>query len=298
MTNSEKSPGFLSGTVALIGRTNAGKSTFLNTALEAKVSIVSDKAQTTRRQILGIKTSERGQIVFFDCPGIHRPQHKLNERMMKDVHASLGDTNLVLYFVDIGLHRDDPFIRSMLQALDKPVFLVINKIDKFSKSKILEFIQFHKDKYPWAEIVPISALSGDNVDTLIDLIFKYLPEGPAFYPPEELTVQSERFYAAEIVREKLLNETEDELPFTSSVKTESIEKKENVVVIRAEIYVESKSQKKIVIGSQGNRIKKIGETARHELEEYFSQKVYLELFVKVMPNWRNSPQVIGDTLQD
>jgi len=296
MTPSEKSPGFLSGTVALIGRTNAGKSTFLNTILEAKVSIVSDKAQTTRRQILGIKTSEKGQIVFFDSPGIHRPHHKLNERMMKDVHASLGDTDLILYFVDIGLHRDDPFIRTMLQPLGKPVFLVINKIDKFSKSKILEFINFQKDKYPWAEIVPISALSGDNTDYLLDLVFKYLPEGPPFYPQEELTVQSERYYSAEIVREKLLNETEDEIPFTTTVKTEEIQKKENVVVVRADIYVESKSQKKIVIGSQGSRLRKIGEAARLELEEYFSQKVYLELFVKVMPNWRNSPQLIGDML--
>lgn len=296
MNPNEKSPGFLSGTVALIGRTNAGKSTFLNTILEAKVSIVSNKAQTTRRQILGIKTTPRGQIVFFDSPGIHRPHHKLNERMMKDVHASLGDTDLILYFMDIGLDRDDPFIRTMLQPLNKPVFLVINKIDKFSKSRILEFINVHKDKYPWAEIVPISALSGDNTDYLLDLIFTYIPEGPPFYAEEELTVQSERYYAAEIVREKLLNETEDEIPFTTTVKTEEIQKKENVVFIRADIYVESRSQKKIVIGSQGSRIRKIGESARKELEEYFSQKVYLELFVKIIPNWRNSPQVIGDMM--
>lgn len=296
MTQTEKKPGFISGTVALVGRTNAGKSTFLNTILEAKVSIVSNKAQTTRRQILGIKTTERGQIVFFDSPGIHRPQHKLNERMMKDVHASLGDTDLVLYFVDISLNREDPFVLSMLEPLKKPVFLVINKIDKFSKSRILEFIQLHKDKFPWAEIVPISALKGENTDCLLDLIYKYLPEGPAFYPEEELTVQSERYYSAEIVREKLLNETEDEIPFTTSVKTLEIEKKENVVVVRSDITVESKSQKKIVIGSQGSRIRSIGEAARKELEEYFSQKVYLELFVKVMPNWRNSPQAINDML--
>jgi len=296
MTQTENKPGFISGTVALVGRTNAGKSTFLNTVLEAKVSIVSSKAQTTRRQILGIKTTERGQIVFFDSPGIHRPQHKLNERMMKDVHASMGDTDLILYFVDISLRRDDPFIISMLEPLKKPVFLVINKIDKFSKSKILEFIQFHKEKYPWAEIVPISALRGENTDYLLDLIFKYLPEGPAFYPEEEITIQSERYYAAEIVREKLLNETEDEIPFTTSVKTLQIEKKENVVVVRCDILVESKSQKKIVIGSQGSRIRSIGEAARMELEEYFSQKVYLELFVKIVPNWRNSPQAINDML--
>ncbi len=296
MTQTENKPGFISGTVALVGRTNAGKSTFLNTVLEAKVSIVSSKAQTTRRQILGIKTTERGQIVLFDSPGIHRPQHKLNERMMKDVHASMGDTDLILYFVDISLRRDDPFIISMLEPLKKPVFLVINKIDKFSKSKILEFIQFHKEKYPWAEIVPISALRGENTDYLLDLIFKYLPEGPAFYPEEEITIQSERYYAAEIVREKLLNETEDEIPFTTSVKTLQIEKKENVVVVRCDILVESKSQKKIVIGSQGSRIRSIGEAARMELEEYFSQKVYLELFVKIVPNWRNSPQAINDML--
>ncbi len=289
--NSERRSGY----VALLGRTNVGKSTFLNAIMETKVSIVSNKPQTTRRQILGIKTTERGQVIFFDSPGIHKPQYRLNEKMMKDVHNSLVDADLLLYFVDIQDKREDEFILEMLNSVPKPTILVINKIDKFKKSKALLRMDELKDIFPWKEIVPLSALKNINVDLLEDLIFKYLPEGENFFPEEEYTSQTERFYISELVREKLLNLTRSELPFTTTVKVEEITDRDNdVTFVRAEIYVESQSQKKIVVGKQGSLIKQIGEEARKDIEDYFDRKVYLDLFVKVVPNWRNSPHVLHD----
>lgn len=289
--NSERRSGY----VALLGRTNVGKSTFLNAIMETKVSIVSNKPQTTRRQVLGIKTTERGQVIFFDSPGIHKPQYRLNEKMMKDVHNSLMDADVLLYFVDISDTREDDFILEMLQKVKKPILLVINKIDKFKKSKALLRMDELKDVHTWAEIVPISALQKINIDLLEDLIFKYLPAGENFFPEEEYTSQTERFYISELVREKLLNLTRSELPFTTTVKVEEIKDRGNdVTYVRAEIYVESQSQKKIVVGKHGSLIKQIGEEARKDIEDYFDGKVYLDLFVKVVPNWRNSPHVLQD----
>lgn len=282
-----------SGYVALVGRTNVGKSTFLNSIMEVKVSIVSNKPQTTRRQILGIKTTEKGQIVFFDSPGVHKPHFKLNEKMMKDVHASLMDSDLVLYFVDIGDKRDDEFILSLLKPLNKKIILVINKIDKFSKSKILGKIHHYKDVYSWAEIVPISALKEINLDLLEDLIYSYLPEGGGFYPEEEYTLQTEKYYVSEMIREKILHNAEDELPFTTTVMVEEIKDKEKVMYIRADIYVESHSQKKILVGKHGNFVKTVGELARKDLEDYYERQVYVDLFVKIVPNWRNSAHLLS-----
>jgi GTP-binding protein Era len=282
-----------SGYVALMGRTNVGKSTFLNAIMEAKIAIVSSKPQTTRRQILGIKTTEKGQIVFFDSPGIHKPHFRLNEKMMKDVYASLADADLILYFIDISDRKQDEFVLSLLKDLKKNVFLVINKIDKFGKGKILQKIDQFKDVYPWAEIVPISALKEISLDVLEELIYKYLPENRGFYPDDELTLQTEKFYVAELVREKVLLMAEDELPFTTTVKVEEITDKEKVLYIRAEIYVESLSQKKILVGKHGNFVKLVGKLARKELEDYYDRKVYLDLFIKVVPNWRNSPFILS-----
>ncbi len=282
-----------SGYVALIGRTNVGKSTFLNAILETKVSIVSNKPQTTRKQILGIKTTKCGQIIFFDSPGIHKPYFKLNERMMKDVHTSLLDADLVLYFIEMDDQREDDFAISMFENAGKPIFLVINKIDKYNKAKVLEKIDRFKDAYQWSEIVPLSALKGVNVDLIEDLIYKYLPENEYFYPEEEWTLQSERFYVSEMIREKVLVSAEAELPFTTTVKVEEITDKEKVMYIRAEIYVETPSQKKILVGKHGNFVKHIGETARKDLEDYFEKQVYLDLFIKVVPNWRNSPHILS-----
>lgn len=286
-----------SGYVALIGRTNAGKSTFLNSILETKVSIVSDKPQTTRRQILGIHTTTKGQIVFFDSPGIHKPEYRLNQRMMKDVHNSLMDADLILYFVDIKDRDEDNFIISLL-AEKKNVFLVINKIDKIAKEKALVKMNSMKDIHPWKEIVPISALKKTNIDLLEDLIYSYLPESNVmFYDKEESTVQSEKFYVSELVREQLLSQIRDELPFTTFVKSDEIKDRGNIIYIRSTIFVEKTSQRKIIIGKKGMVLKKIGEDSRAEIEEYFDKKVFLDLFVKVVPNWRNSQFILQDIFE-
>lgn len=280
--------------MALIGRTNVGKSTFLNRILDAKVSIVSNSPQTTRRQILGIKTTRQGQIVFFDSPGIHKPQFKLNERMMKDVHNSLMDADIILYFIEVKDFREDEFVLNMIRSLKKPSFLIINKIDLFKKPQVLRQIDIFKDKHEWKEIIPISALAGDNLDRLEKLIFRYLPENTNIFPPDGFTRQSETYYLSELIREKMLRLIRHELPFTTGVKIQEITEKEKITYIRAEILVESVSQRKILIGKHGHLIKQIGESARIELEDYFEEKVYLDLFVKVMPNWRNTPHILKD----
>ena len=286
-----------SGYVALIGRTNVGKSTFLNAIMEAKISIVSDKPQTTRKRILGIRTTPRGQAVFFDSPGIHQPKFSLNEKMMKDVHLSLRDSDLILYFTQMKDDRDDPFIMSLLQEAGKPVILVINKIDLFRKSRSLERIVSVKDQFPWKEIVPLSALQGSNVERLEGLIFDHLPQGPPLFPEDVLTRQTERFYASELVREKLLQNTHHELPFTTIVLVEELTRRSNVVYIRADILVESRSQKKIILGHNGSMIKEIGQSARKELEDYFDQKVFLDLHVRITPNWRNTPRIFAELFE-
>ncbi len=290
----DKKTGRHCGYVALIGRTNVGKSTFLNAIMEAKISIVSNKPQTTRKQILGIKTTEKGQIVFFDSPGIHKPFFKLNEKMMQDVHSSLMDADIILYFVDITNPREDDFAISLLNNPEKKVFLIINKIDKLSKSKILTKIDQMKDIYPWAEIVPTSALQNINIDLIEELIYQYLPEGDNFYPEEESTLQTERFYVSELIREKVLALTKDELPFTTTVKVEEISDRGDLVYVRAEIYVETHSQKKIMVGKHGNLVKQVGEMARKDLEEYYEKKVYLDLFIKIVPGWRNSAHLLAE----
>jgi GTP-binding protein Era len=298
----KKSKARRSGYVALVGRTNVGKSTFLNAMLESKIAIVSSKPQTTRRKILGIKTGARGQAVFFDCPGIHKPRFKLNELMMKEVRDALHDADLILYFIDIGDPQQDEFIFSLLReaassrgdTAGKSVFLVINKIDKMNKAHILEKIQEYKDAFPWKEIVPISALKGDNLELIEELIFNYLPAGEDFYPAEETTLQSQNFYVGELVREKVLDWVEDELPFTTTLKVEEIKDRGEIVYVRAEIYVETLAQKKILIGKQGSLVKRIGTEGRAALEEYFAKKVFLDLYIKIVPDWRNSPQVIRE----
>lgn len=290
----KKNEGRRSGYVALLGRTNVGKSTFLNALMQAKLAIVSDRPQTTRKKILGIKTTDRGQIVFFDCPGIHKPHFRLNERMMKEVRDALHDADLVLFFVDIGAAEHDEFIFDLLRESGKNVFLVINKIDKLNKGRVLEKIQEYKDAFAWKEIVPISALKGDNLGLIETLIFQYLPEGENFYPAEETTLQSQAFYVGELVREKVLDRVEDELPFTTTLKVEEIKDRGEVVYVRAEVYVESPGQKKIIIGKKGGLIKEIGSRGREALEEYFGKKVFLDLHVKIVPGWRNSAQVIHE----
>jgi GTP-binding protein Era len=283
-----------SGYVALIGRTNVGKSTFLNNILETKVSIVSPSPQTTREQILGIKTTSRGQIVFFDSPGVHKPHFKLNEKMMKAVHHSLMDADIILYFMEIGDKREDEFILGLIKKLNKTTFLIINKIDKSNKARILTQIDQFREHHDWSEIVPLSALKGDNVDRLEDLIFEYLPEGEPIFPPEEYTRQTEKYYIAELIREKILNMSRQELPFTTGVMVQEITERERIFYVRADIVVETLGQKKIIVGKHGSLVKQIGETARIDIEDYFDKKVFLDLFVKIVPNWRDSPLVLKD----
>lgn len=282
------------GYVAIVGRTNAGKSTFLNAIMGAKIAIVSDKPQTTRRRILGVHTTPAGQIVFFDSPGIHQPHFRLNDRMMKDVRESLDDADLVLLFVEIDDRGKDEIVLSLLEGIKKPVFLVINKIDKRPKGEILPLIGFFKDLYPWKEIVPVSAKTGENLDTLEALITQYLPIGDPFFPEEHLTDQSERFYVAEMVREKILARVREELPFAVTVRVTEMEDRGEYRAIRAEILVETPSQKKIMIGRRGSMLREVGEAARLDLEDYLDRKVFLDLFVKVAPNWRNENEVIQE----
>ncbi len=285
------------GYVAIVGRTNAGKSTFLNAIMGAKIAIVSDKPQTTRRRILGVHTTPAGQIVFFDSPGIHQPHFRLNDRMMKDVRESLDDADLILVFVEVDAHGHDDIILSMLAGIKKPVFLVINKIDRKPKAEILPTIALFKDQYPWKEIVPISAKNGDNLDTLEALINQYLPIGEHFFPEDHLTNLSERFYVAEMVREKILARVRDELPFTVTVRVTDMEDRGEMRSIRAEILVETPSQKKIIIGRRGSMLRDIGEAARLDLEDYLDRRVYLDLFVKVVPGWRNENEVIREIFE-
>lgn len=265
--------------------------------MQTKVAIVSDKPQTTRKRILGIKTTQKGQIVFFDSPGVHKPHFKLNERMMKQVEDAQMESDLILYFIGIDDNREDEFLLSMIKGSGKAVILVINKIDKFNKAKALERISFFKDLHDWKEIVPISALKGDNLDVLENLIYDYLPAGENFFPAGEWTVQSERYYVSELIRERLLRWIRDELPFISGVKVEEIKDRGETVYVRADIYVETHSQKKIIVGKKGGMIKQVGQEARQELENYYDKKVFLDLFVKIVPDWRNSPQVIKDIFE-
>lgn len=282
------------GYIALVGRTNVGKSTFLNALMERKIAIVSDKPQTTRKRILGIKTTPHGQLIFFDCPGIHKPFFKMNEKMMADVHEALRDADLILYFVDMDGTFEDKFILEMLSKLKKSVLLVINKIDRHGKNRILEKIEFYRTLFPWKEIVPISARHGDNLDLLEELLYRHLPEADNYFDEDKVTDQSETYYLAELIREKTLEMVHDELPFTSNVKVEEITDRGELVFVRAEIWVENHSQKKIIIGRRGSLLKQIGCNARQALEEYFAKKVFLELFVKIVPGWRNSPLIIKD----
>jgi GTP-binding protein Era len=213
--------------------------------------------------------------------------------MMKDVHASLIDADIILYFIEIEDRREDEFALSLFKDLNKTTFLVINKIDKFGKGKILGKIDYFKDIYPWNEIVPISALKGTSIDLLEDLLYKYLPEGEGFYPEEEYTLQTEKYYVSELIREKVLHHADAELPFATTVYIEEMIDRGKVMYIRADIYVEKHSQKKIIVGKQGNFVKLIGKLARQDLEDYFEKQVYIDLFVKIVPNWRNSPAILS-----
>ncbi len=285
-----------SGFVSLVGRPNVGKSTLLNSFLGSKVSIVSDKPQTTRNKIVGIYTEEKGQIIFLDNPGIHKPLHTLNKKMMEEVYSALEECDIILFLIDITKKwgKGDEFSLELLKKYKKPKFLLINKIDLVKKSKALPIIEKFKDMNIFDEIIPISALTRANFDILNQKIFEYLPEGELLYPEDSVTVVRRKFLISEIIREKILNMTKDEIPYSVAVLVDKVERRENgVLYIYAEIFVEKDSQKAILIGKKGQMISRIGKSARKELEFLTNTKIFLELVVKVKEKWRDSPGIIS-----
>ena len=287
---------FKSGFVSIIGRPNVGKSTLLNFILGEKVSIVSDKPQTTRNRILGIRTLPGTQVIFIDTPGIHKPKHKLNEYMVKIALHTLDEVDIVLFMTEAGesIGGGDRYIIERLQNVKKPVFLLINKIDLVQKSSLLPLIDEFSRLYNFAEIFPVSALHGDNVSGLSEAIVKRLPEGPQYFPDDAVTDQPMRFIAAELVREKIFQLTYEEIPYSIAVGIEEFreEKEKNVVFIRAVIFVDKDSQKGIVIGKGGTMLKRVGQLAREELEAIMGIKVFLELWVKVKSGWRGDDMIL------
>ncbi len=291
------------GYVALIGRPNTGKSTLLNNILGQKVAIVSDKPQTTRTSIIGIKTTSKGQIIFIDNPGIHKPLHKLNKRMMHFVYSSLETADVLCLLIDVTLKfgHGDQFVIDRLKKISTPIFLLINKVDIIKKDKILLVIDKYKDLLPFAEIIPISALKGTNIKELENSIFKYLPIAEKIYSDNKISDQSQQFLFAEIIREKMLARVRQELPFVTAVLIDEIQdrnprpsnyQEKPKKYIKARIFVEKDTHRKIIIGKQGSLIKAIGTDARHDIEKILDAKIYLELQVKVKEGWRDSANVL------
>jgi GTPase len=287
------------GVVALVGRPNAGKSTLLNRILGHKVSITSAKPQTTRNRIVGILNDKRGQIAFLDTPGIHKPLHKLNVRMMDHVRSSLAEADVIALIIDASepFGRGDQFVLDTLKQTENTKrFAILNKADKLKKQKLLPIMERMAATNLFEEIIPISAATGDGVDHLVDVFFANMPEGEARYSAEDYTTQPERFFASEIIREKLLAHTAEELPYTTAVAVDKWEEDEakNLIKIYATIFVERESQKPIVIGKGGAMAKTIGTEARQELEATLGAKVFLDLHVGVHERWREDERFLGE----
>ncbi|MCR1903576.1 GTPase Era [Lactobacillus taiwanensis] len=282
---------FKSGFVALIGRPNVGKSTLLNYLVGQKVAIMSPQPQTTRNKILGIYTDDQEQIVFIDTPGIHKPKNKLDDFMDKSSYSALDEVDVVLFMVEPEpAGKGDQYIAELLKKIKKPVFLVINKIDKVHPDELLSIIDSYKNLGDFAEIVPISASQGNNVSELIKTIAKYLPEGPQFYDADQLTDRPEYFIVAELIREQVLKLTHEEVPHATAVVVDRMRDHEGgKLQVEATIYVERPGQKGIIIGKKGQMLKQIGIAARQEIEALLGEKVNLRLWVKVQKNWRSDP---------
>ena len=289
---------FHSGYAALIGRPNAGKSTLLNRLVGEKIAAVSNKPQTTRHKIQGIVTRENGQIVFVDTPGVHKPGFQLNRRMMAAVHDALLSVDVVVLMRDasVSTGNGDKFVLDLVKESEKPSVLVLNKIDKIKdKSVLLPLIDLYRKEYEFAAIVPVSGLKGNAVDDLLDQIALQLPEGDPIFAQDELTDQPMRVLIAEMVREKILETTGEEIPYVTAVVTEVYDETDpGLLRIFCAIYVERASQKKIIIGKQGSRLKDVGTKARLEFENLSGQKVFLKLFVKVVEDWRNREQALDE----
>ena len=292
------SQSFHSGLVALVGRPNAGKSTLLNRLVGQKIAAVSDKPQTTRFKIQGVITKPEGQIVLVDTPGVHQPGYALNRRMMASVQDALLGVDLVCLIRDAASStgKGDRFVLDLIKRAEKPSLLLLNKIDMLEdKSALLPLIEWYRDEYEWKEIVPISALKNEMTDVLLESCLRHLPEAEAIFSEDELTDQSLRVLCSEIVREKLLQATGDEIPYVTAVATERFEEvRDDFTRINCVIVVERASQKKIVIGKGASLLKEIGSLARHDIENLLGHKVYLELFVKVEADWRNKESLLDD----
>lgn len=294
---------FRSGFVSIIGRPNAGKSTLLNALVGEKLAIVTRKPQTTRNRIQGIvnlpRTGKRpaGQIVLIDTPGVHKPINSLNQRMMREVYNALEGCNLLLLIVDATerFGAGDEFVLDLAKRTGLPVFLLLNKVDKLDKRNLLPLIAQYKDKHDFTEVIPISALKQSGLDVLLKAAIRVLPEGPRYFPKDQFTDQPERFLVAELIREQVLLTTGQEVPYATTVLIEQYEEKPELLRIAATIYCEREGQKAILIGKHGATLKRIGTAARLQIEQLLNTTVFLELFVKVRPGWRDSRSFVEET---
>jgi GTP-binding protein Era len=278
-------PSHKSGFVSIIGKPNVGKSSLMNKLVGENLSIITAKAQTTRHRIMGILNGDDFQIVYSDTPGLLEPKYELHQAMMSYVKVSLEDADVILLIVELDEKYDEQLFQRF-QDYKTPIVLLINKIDLAKGSQVNDKIDYWKGLIKAAEIIPVSAVTGENLNLVLDTIKKYLPEHPGYYPKEELTDRSERFFAGEIIREKIFLNYEQEIPYSSEVNVESFKEEDNIIRIRAVIFVERDSQKGILIGKAGSSLKKVGSEARQDLEKFFGKKVFLETHVKVAENWR------------
>lgn len=284
-----------SGFVTIIGRPNVGKSTFVNRVIGHKIAIMSDKAQTTRNKIQGVMTRDDAQIIFIDTPGIHKPKHKLGDYMMRVAKNTLSEIDAIMFMVNVNedIGRGDEYIMEMLKNVKTPIFLVLNKIDLVHPDTLMPKIEQYQSYMDFTDIIPISALEGLNVDHFIDVLKSFLPEGPKYYPDNQISDHPEQFVVSEIIREKILHLTSEEIPHAIGVNVDRmIKEDEDRVRIEATIYVERDSQKGIVIGKGGKKLKEVGKRARRDIEMLLGSKVYLELWVKVQRDWRNKVNFI------
>ena len=286
------------GFISLIGRPNAGKSTLINQILDRKIAITSTKPQTTRTRITGIFTTSDAQMVFIDTPGIHKPKDRLNQYMVEAARSTIYEGDVIFYVVDasVPFGPGEQFILDCLKDIDVPVFLLLNKIDCMTSEEIMRTIVKWQTRREFAEIFPLSAERGDNVDRLLETVKGYLIEGPNFYPEDAVTDQPERIVMSELIREKILRLTEEEVPHSVAVVIEHMERDESddKLIVHAAIYTERQSQKAIIIGKQGQMIKRIGTAARRDIEELLGEKIYLKLWVRVKENWRNREGALHD----
>jgi GTP-binding protein Era len=289
---------FKSGFIGIIGKPNVGKSTLLNTIVGEKLAITTHKPQTTRNRITGIKNTEDGQFIFLDTPGIHRAKTPLNRSMVKEAVNTFADVEILLLLMEAhrSLTADDDFIFRSLEGIDIPVILIINKIDLIEKEQLLPLIERLRHIHPFSEIIPLSALKGFNIDTLMDTLWDMLSEGPRYFPDDMITDSSERFLAAEIIREKIMLLTHQEIPYSTAVIIDSFKEDEGrgLIKMQATISVEKKSQKGILIGRKGAMLKQIGTRARLEMEKFFGTRVFLELFVRVTRDWTRNSQMLEE----